>query len=176
MWCVISASSSALLANPSEARARQAGPARVLMLTNAITPDRIGGLERYVRELSDALAHAGADVMIVARQVTSDHPRRERTTEGVRIVRYPTPARSNPAYALGYPAAAIRATIGSIRREGRSRIVHTHFPLPGLGAAAAREPYVHTFHAPVHREVLPEHRARICFPPAWAARSATRSR
>jgi len=32
---------------------------RVLMLTNSITPDMLGGLNRYVRELSAALVEMG---------------------------------------------------------------------------------------------------------------------
>jgi glycosyltransferase involved in cell wall biosynthesis len=161
---VMSASASARLVGLPRGLASQTEPTGVLMLTNAITPDRMGGLERYVRELSDALARAGADVVVVTRRVSPHHPSREQTADGVRVVRYPTPAKSNPAYALGYPAAALKATLGSIRGASGTRVVHSHFPLQGLGAAAAGEPYVHTFHAPVHREVVPEHQGSYLLP------------
>lgn len=139
---------------------------KLLMLTTAIMPDRIGGLERYVRELSDALARAGTDVMIVTRRLSTEDPELERTDDGVIIARYRTPEKSNRAYALGYPAAALKATAAAIRRMGRERIVHTHFPLHGLGAVACHAPFIHTFHAPVHREVLAEHQRSYPLPTA----------
>ncbi|MEA2304758.1 MAG: hypothetical protein QOH43_2038 [Solirubrobacteraceae bacterium] len=137
---------------------------RVVLLTNAITPDRTGGLERYVRELGGGLARAGARVTIHARQVDPAHPRRSVEADGVEIARFPTPPRTNPLYALGYPLAAARAAHRAAAAAHGDAVVHAHFPLQGLPLALGGRPFVHTFHAPVFRELLPERRGAYLLP------------
>jgi len=135
---------------------------RVLLLSNAITPDRQGGLERYCRELGGALSAKGADVMIQARRVNAEDPEHSVDPDGVEIWRFATPEKSSRLYALGYPASSAQAV--------RDRVVHSNFPLQGLPLALGRNPYVHTFHAPVHRELLPEHQGSYALPgPSRAA-------
>jgi glycosyltransferase involved in cell wall biosynthesis len=148
-------------------------PARVLLLTHAIAPDRMGGLERYCRELARGLSRIGADVVLQARRVDPDSPEREIDEDGVEIVRFATPSKRDPTYALSYPLAAVRATRRILARERGQRLVHSHFPLPGSVLAFAGDPYLHTFHAPVYRELLSEHRNSY-FLPAPARRGARR--
>ena len=95
----------------------------VLLLSNAITPDRTGGLERYVRELGGALSRRGADVMILARRVNPGDPERSVDTDGVEIRRFATPSRESPLYALGYPASSARAVASVVRAESRTRVL-----------------------------------------------------
>ncbi len=145
-------------------------PIRVLLLSNAITPDRQGGLERHCRELGTALARKGADVLIHARRVNPDDPARAIDADGVEIWRFDTPSKDSPLYALGYPAASARAVRAAVRAAAGTRVVHSNFPLQGLPLAASRTPYVHTFQAPVHRELLGEHQDSYALPgPAKAA-------
>jgi glycosyltransferase involved in cell wall biosynthesis len=137
---------------------------RVLLLTNAITPDRIGGLERYVRELAGALARAGVEVELSARQVDSDVPAHRLEADGVAVRRFPTPSKRDPLYALKYPLAAVGASYRAARAQGRHTVIHSHFPLQGVPLATSGTPYIHTFHAPVYRELLPEHKDSYALP------------
>ena len=137
---------------------------RVLLLSNAITPDRQGGLERHCRELGSALSRKGADVVIHARRVNPDDPERSLDADGVEIWRFATPSKEHPAYALGYPAASAKAVRAAVRAASGTRILHSNFPLQGLPLALGRTPYVHTFQAPVHRELLGEHQGSYALP------------
>jgi glycosyltransferase involved in cell wall biosynthesis len=139
---------------------------RVLLLTNAVTPDRIGGLERYVRELAGALARAGLEVELVARRVDPDVPARRVEADGVVVRRFPTPSKRDPLYAVKYPLAAAGASRRAARAQDRDVVVHSHFPLQGLPLALSGTRYLHTFHAPVHRELLPEHKDSYALPVA----------
>jgi glycosyltransferase involved in cell wall biosynthesis len=137
---------------------------RVVLLTNAITPDRTGGLERYVAELAGGLARAGARVAVHARQVDKAHPLRAVDADGVEIHRFATPSKGHPLYALGYPPTAARAAHRAAAGAQGAAILHAHFPLQGLPLALADRPFVHTFHAPVFRELLPERRDAYLLP------------
>jgi glycosyltransferase involved in cell wall biosynthesis len=137
---------------------------RVLLLTNAITPDRIGGLERYVRELAGALARAGVEVELRARQVDPDVPAHRLEADGVTVRRFPTPSKRDPFYALTYPLAAVGASHRAARAQARDTVIHSHFPLQGLPLALSGTRYVHTFHAPVYRELLAEHKDSYALP------------
>lgn len=126
----------------------------VVMVSNAVAPDQLGGLQRYVRELAGAVTKQGVPVTIVAKSPGPDAPSRERFSDGVRIRRFPVPERTSPTYALRYPIASL----WSVRRiiDGLPGLLHVHYPLQGLPVALGDRPYVHTFHAPVYRELLPE--------------------
>ena len=43
-------------------------PLHVVMTTNAIIPDKLGGLERYVRELAAALVRPSVRVTVLTKQ------------------------------------------------------------------------------------------------------------
>lgn len=152
--------------------ARDAG---LLMVTNVVSPDQLGGLQRYVRELSAALAGDGKHVTILTKRASPELPREEVGSDGVMIRRFDSPARSHPWYAAAYPLSSLRAVA---RAVGRHRgIVHVHYPAQGAAPALMRRRYVHTFHAPVHKELLPEHQERYRLPaparaPAIAAARA----
>jgi glycosyltransferase involved in cell wall biosynthesis len=137
---------------------------RVLLLSNAITPDRQGGLERHCRELGTALSRKGADVMIHARRVNPEDPERCIDVDGVEIWRFPTPSKDSPLYAVSYPAMSVRAVRKAARATRGTRVLHSHFPLQGLPLALGRTPYIHTFHAPVYRELIPEHQDAYALP------------
>src|ERR1019366_9363587 len=96
-------------------------PIRVLLLSNAITPDRQGGLERHCRELGTALSRKGADVMIHARLVNPKDPEHSVDSDGVAIWRFPTPSKDSPLYALSYPAASGRAVREAVRAARGTR-------------------------------------------------------
>lgn len=131
------------------------------MVTNAVMPEQLGGLQRYVRELAGAIAARDIPVTVLARRV-ADAPRRERTADGVEILRFDVPARGDRLYLATYPLASLRAVAGTVAR-GRG-VVHVHYPLQGMAPALAGVPYVQTFHAPIHRELLPEHHGRYPLP------------
>jgi glycosyltransferase involved in cell wall biosynthesis len=152
-------------------RARRAGSANggargrmsVMMITNAIVPDQLGGLQRYVRELASSLVARDADVTIVARRLSPDLPRREVGDDGVRIHRFDVVGRDHRLYAARYPLTSVRA-VGAAVRAHRG-IVHVHYPAQGVAPALLNARYVHTFHAPAYKEVLPEQPNRYRLPP-----------
>jgi glycosyltransferase involved in cell wall biosynthesis len=139
-------------------------PVRVLLLSNAITPDRPGGLERHVRELATALSRKGADVMIHARKVNQGDPQRCRDRDGVEIWRFQTPSKNNPLYALAYPGTTANAVRSAVRSAGKARVLHSHFPIQGLPLALGRKPYLHTFHSTLFRELIPERQGTYALP------------
>ncbi|MDQ6776131.1 MAG: glycosyltransferase family 4 protein [Actinomycetota bacterium] len=134
------------------------------MIVNAIMPDQLGGLQRYVRELAGAIVARGVPVTVLAKRVMPETPRYERADDGVELRRFDVPERSHPLYAAAYPLASLRAVARSI--SATDGTVHVHYPLQGAPAALLGVPYLHTFHAPIHRELLPEHRDRYALPGA----------
>jgi glycosyltransferase involved in cell wall biosynthesis len=134
------------------------------MVTNAIMPDQLGGLQRYVRELAGAIVARGVPVTVLAKRLSPEAPRSERADDGVEIRRFDVPAREHPLYAATYPLASLRAVTRAV--AATRAIVHIHYPLQGVPAALLGGPYVHTFHAPIHRELLTEHQERYFLPSA----------
>ena len=129
---------------------------RVLMLTNAIAPDKLGGLERYVRELSAALVVAGVEVTVLTKQVHEEDGLEDVGPDGVRIVRHPVPSKADPTFALQYPVRVALGVRREVRRSGPGTVIHGHYAITTLPVALSTTPYVYTFHAPVHKEVLAE--------------------
>jgi glycosyltransferase involved in cell wall biosynthesis len=136
---------------------------RILMLTNVVAPDRIGGLERYVRELSAALVSAGASVTVHAKQIDGSHPLVERGDDGVLIRRHALPPRSNRLFAVTYPLRSGASALAGAR-EDRGALLHAHYPVPALPLALTRRRFLYTFHAPVHRELLSERQDSYTLP------------
>jgi len=156
----------------------------VVMLTNAIAPDKLGGLERYVRELSGRLVAADVDVTIVTKQVDAAHPVSEIGEDGVRIIRHTVPSKRDPLFAVKYPLSVGQGVLRELR-ERDGAILHGHYAITTLPVTlpgqAAKHPYLYTFHAPVHKEMLSMHEGTYLLPqvvrrPAVAALRAAESR
>lgn len=141
---------------------------QVLILTNAITPDKLGGSYRYARELADGLATAGVEVVILTKRVDPAHPLTEHTPAGALISRFDVPPKAQSAYVASYPLAVARAVKRALRSYPDA-IVHAHYPVPALPVALGRRAFVSTFQAPVHRELLSERQETYALP-----RAATR--
>lgn len=141
--------------------ARDPAQLHVIMLTNAVAPDKLGGLERYVRELSAELVRQGHAATIITKRIDDRLPVAETCPDGVRVLRYAVPAKSDPLYAVTYPIyvmAGVRkslATAAACHPQLRT-IVHGHFPLPMAYVWLRRWPYLYTCHAPVYKEILDE--------------------
>jgi glycosyltransferase involved in cell wall biosynthesis len=143
---------------------------QVLLLTNAITPDKLGGSYRYARELAEGLADAGVGVVVLTKRLAPEHPALESPRSGMLISRFDVPSKSNPAYAVLYPLAVARAVRRALR-DHPDAIVHTHYPVPALPVALGSRPFLSTFQAPVHRELLSERQGSYALP-AIAGRPA----
>jgi glycosyltransferase involved in cell wall biosynthesis len=130
-------------------------PDEVLMLTNVVAPDKLGGLERYVRELSSALARRNVSVTILSKAMNREALAEEELEPGVTVLRHRVPRKSNPAFALIYPLTIANQVYSQLRRRGRVA-VHGHYPITALPAALSRRPYIYTFHSPVYKEILAE--------------------
>lgn len=128
---------------------------KVLMVTNAVAPDKLGGLERYVRELAAALVRKGHDVTTLSKQTAPDQASAETGEDGVRLLRFATPPKSDPLFVAKYPvsvAQAVRRTVLGADYD----ILHGHYPVSMLPVTTTKIPYLYTFHAPVHKEVVGE--------------------
>jgi glycosyltransferase involved in cell wall biosynthesis len=139
---------------------------RVLLLTNGIAPEQLGGLQRYVRELAAALARAGVDVTVLTRRRTEGDPPRELAPDGIEILRFQTPSKASALYAIDYPVTTLRAVSRTVRTTGAARVLHSHFTLHGMALALLGRPFLHTFHAPVHREIASERQGSYRLPGA----------
>jgi glycosyltransferase involved in cell wall biosynthesis len=128
----------------------------IIMVTNAVAPDKLGGLERYVRELSAQLVRVGQSVTVLTKQVSAEDALDEIGEDGVRIVRHRVPSKSKPTFALQYPFSVFQGVRHGVRDHGVDAIVHGHFAVSSLPLALSRRPFIQTFHAPVHKEILAE--------------------
>jgi glycosyltransferase involved in cell wall biosynthesis len=140
------------------------GARPVIMLTNAVSPDKLGGLERYVRELARALVAVGTPVTVVAKKVSTEHPDVEVAEDGVRLVRHSVPSKKDPAFAAKYPLAVASAVRRELREAGQGALLHGHFSVTSLAPAMRKLPFVFTFHAPVYRELLSERQSSYVLP------------
>lgn len=125
------------------------------MLTNAVVPDKLGGLERYVRELAAALVRKGHDVTTLSKRTGPDQPDAETGDDGVRLRRFSAPPKSNPLFVASYPLAVTR----SVRRivlGADYDVLHGHYPISMLPVLGTKVPYAYTFHNPVYKEVVGE--------------------
>ncbi|WP_375400971.1 glycosyltransferase family 4 protein [uncultured Amnibacterium sp.] len=132
---------------------------RVVMLTNAVAPDKLGGLERYVRELAGSLATLDHQVVVIAKRVRGDEPLRESDGSGVVTAHYRVPSKRNPLFVPLYPLVVATDVARLLRRATRGPqpvILNVHHPVPAIVPMLLRVPYIYTFHAPVWREILPE--------------------
>lgn len=135
---------------------------RVLMITNNVFEDKIGGHERYVSELSSALRARGVEVTILAKRWATSAP--DARLDGVVLERYRVPSKRNPLYAPLFPAYVSANVLRGVRRQGHGVVVHAHMSVPALPLAVAHRPYVYTLHAPVWRELLREHQGTYALP------------
>ena len=90
----------------------------VLMLTNAVAPDKLGGLERYVRELSASLVAKGTPVTVLTKQVNPGDPFDEVADDGVHIVRHRVPSKEKRTFAVQYPVYVSAGILRHLRTAG----------------------------------------------------------
>lgn len=144
---------------------------KVIHLTNVVAPDKLGGLERYVRELAQAQVADGLEVVVMSKGVGPEILPWELGADGVTVRRYEPPQKASRLFALKYPFVvmnAVRSALGAEadRRDLRSGriIVHAHFPVPALALVVLRIPYQYTFHAPVYKEIVGERQGSYSLP------------
>ena len=136
----------------------------VIILSNAVAPDKLGGLERYVRELAAGLVRQGTRVTVVAKRVRPEHPARELGSDGVAVVRHEVPSKRLRTFALRYPLRVAAAIWSEVGHPEPGTVVHAQYALPALPLALRGIPYVYTFQAPVHREMLAERQDSYALP------------
>src|SRR5271167_2910383 len=108
-------------------------PMKVVLVSNTIPPDKMGGLPRYVRELGTALAKAGCETIVLAKRADSEAPRIEDAPDGVRIIRHSVPSKRNPFFAPAYPFYSAYGVLAPLQgAQGPDTIVHAHFPVTAL--------------------------------------------
>lgn len=147
-------------------------PRAIVMVTNAVAPDKLGGLERYVRELAAGLTARGRPVTVIAKDVEGDLPHSELGDDGVKIIRYTAPAKSDPFFALKYPFTIAAGIEEAIAASGHDSLLHCHYAIAGLSAAIRGRPFLHTFHAPAYREIQSERFGSYVLPEIFASAAA----
>lgn len=128
---------------------------KVLLVSNAIAPDKLGGIERYFRELAAVLVGKGHDVTTLSKRTHPDQPAAETGDDGVRLLRFAVPPKSDPLFVAKYPASVAR----SVRRTmvgADYDILHGQYPITMLPVLGTGIPYLYTFQAPVYKEVVGE--------------------
>ena len=148
------------------------GQMHIIMITNAIAPDKLGGLERYVRELSKELVLQGNAVTVISKMTSPGQSHAEECLDGVKVMRYGVPSKEDPLFAVKYPHFVVRGVREALRAAlaisyPGGTVVHGHFPLPMLPLIVEGIPYVYTCHAPVYKEILDERQGSYRFP-HWA--------
>lgn len=135
----------------------------IIMVTNVVAPDKLGGLERYVRELSRELVLQGQKVTVISKRTAPTQPDEEEFPDGVNVMRYRVPSKADPFFAVKYPFKVMGGVNRCLRRamtrqSPGATVIHGHFPVSTLYLALGRIPYVYTCHAPVYQELLDERR------------------
>ena len=133
------------------------------MVTNSISPDALGGLDRYARELSAALVRHGMAVDVITKRNDPAHPAFEVGDDGVRIHRYSLPRRTHPSYAPAYATAPWQAVSRHLAANPDAA-VHGHFSVQALPVTFLKRPFVFSFQSPAHKEVLEERRFPLARP------------
>jgi len=128
---------------------------KILMVTNVVAPDKLGGLERYVRELAATLVRKGHDVTTLSKRTGLEQPSAQTGDDGVRLLRFSTPPKSDPLFVAKYPVSVARSVRRTILGADYD-VLHGHYPISMLPVLTTRIPYLYTFHAPVHKEVVGE--------------------
>lgn len=141
----------------------------IVMITNVVVPDKLGGLERYVRELSAELVRQGHSVTVISKRTSNHQPNEEKFPDGVKVRRYNMPSKRDPFFALKYPFTVnmgVKRALRGALLEGNSEhtIIHGHFPLPMIYPLINRMPYIYTCHNPVHKEILDERQGSYRLP------------
>lgn len=95
-------------------------------------PDSLGGTERYVDLLARHLRQAGHDVFVAAPDAQTSAPR-EYEYEGLRVFRYPIPARPTRDEAQGRARARGAEHFDAWLERQRPDVVHFHTFVTGLG-------------------------------------------
>lgn len=140
----------------------------VVMVTNPLAPDKLGGLERYVRDLSARLVTRGLRVTVISKRTDDVQLDSELAEDGIRILRYAAPKKSDPLFAMKY-AGAIRNQVGrlladAVGRSTDSTVIHGHFPGSMPAVISSKRSYVYTFHAPVYKEIISERQGSYLLP------------
>jgi glycosyltransferase involved in cell wall biosynthesis len=139
---------------------------RVVLVTNSLPEDQLGGLQRYVAELATALSATGLSVTVLTRRLSSELPATTKR-DGIVVERRGFVSRRNPLYVVAHPLRSWQATSRFLRSIPREAVIHGHFAVQSSPLVAMRDrPFVYTFHAPAHKELIPEHRGRYAMAPA----------
>jgi glycosyltransferase involved in cell wall biosynthesis len=145
---------------------------RVVLVTNSLPEDQLGGLQRYVAELATALERKGLSVTLLTRRLSPELPATSRRN-GVTVERRGFVSRRHPLYVLAHPLRSWLATTRFLRAIPKDVVIHGHFPIQSSPLITMRDrPFVYTFHAPLHKELIPEHRGRYPMSPAVARGAA----
>jgi glycosyltransferase involved in cell wall biosynthesis len=102
---------------------------RILLITHAYPPESTGGVETYVRDLGAALAAAGDEVTILAREATVHAPelRLRRDREGaVSVIRVNNTFKDCRSFEDGYRHPRLLTVVEPVLDAAAPDVVHVH--------------------------------------------------
>lgn len=114
----------------------------------------------------------GHEVSTLSKQTGPDQPAEEIGDDGVRLLRFATPPKSDPLFVAKYPFTVARMVRRTVLRADYD-ILHGHYPISMLPVLTTRIPYLYTFHAPVYKEVVGERQGAYRAPGPVSAATVT---
>jgi glycosyltransferase involved in cell wall biosynthesis len=122
----------------------------ILVITDEIYPDAIGGVAKSLYNECVALVRHGVQITVLVRSLNPSLPS-EAEMDGMRVIRFQGPSRSNPAYYL-YPLAVLQKVTQYLRHDKtRYDLFYVHSALYVIPILLLRlkTPVVSTFYSAV---------------------------
>ncbi|MFB6199677.1 MAG: glycosyltransferase family 4 protein [Candidatus Nanohaloarchaea archaeon] len=128
----------------------------ILVISDAFWPQRTGGITKSLLTEVNELVENNHSVTIITRKIKEDTPLHE-TRGGYEVYRYKSPAKSSSFY-HSYPLFSLTTLPRLIDRLHKNMgfdaaYVHNSFQALGLSRSSVDIPYIHTFHAPIPKEI-----------------------
>lgn len=130
---------------------------RILVLTDEIFPDGVGGIGKSLYNEAIALSKRSHHITVLVRSLRRDLPS-ETMLDAVHVVRFAGPTRASRLYHL-YPLAIVYHVYRWLRRHSRSfDVIYALNPLHVLPLSLLgrrlRLPVVYSFFSPISQEIL----------------------
>ena len=130
----------------------------LLLVTEGLYPDGVGGVQTYVYELARNLVARNHNVFVLTPRFISELPVEEEI-EKIKIFRYNS-ASSGPLLFIRRPFLSIFNAFLLFKKLNKNipfDIINFHFSLPAFGInlfSSKKIPKVYTFHASMYQEVV----------------------
>jgi glycosyltransferase involved in cell wall biosynthesis len=129
---------------------------RVLMVSDGIAPERVGGSYRYLRDLCKALSARGHECHVIVPQARKDAPLEEVGADGVAVHRVVDPPGPRLLGFAGRPRA-IAGRVTALIEEVKPEALGVHWAYLASALPVARVPRICFFYGPWGAEFAARH-------------------